>query len=411
MARGQQRDHGPGAGGQGRRAGNDPQQLAAGQPPRGHDRARDPPFPRVPGRRGRSGAHGAAVRGRAHRYLARAPGQRAAAAGRHRRPPAPPRAGGPGRLRPGRDRLPHGGLPGRPGPEPRRVPARHAARAQCGRHAARRQCGRRAHPGAGENRNRRRPARRRRRRFPQRGPAHPRGPRPAGRLPLRRDRTVHRGRGRVARPYRLPPLPRNPPPPAWSPPSSGRWRAGRPHHPSQPQSPQQRTPYELPDPPPPPAPHHPGHAPADGRTPPRGLGTHPARLHPRRPHRAEPHRLDARRAAAHHGHPEARRRRGRGTRRRRHHALRHPRRPRRRRHRLTGPRRRAEQGHPRRPRRGRGRPRHHERRLPGRIHRPRALRCPRRPRLRGQRRHTRDLRPDGRGPGGGRAPTCSARPE
>ena len=72
-----------------------------------------------------------------HRYLARAPGQRAAAAGRHRRPPAPPRAGGPGRLRPGRDRVPHRGLPGRPAPEPRRVPARHAARAECRRRTAR----------------------------------------------------------------------------------------------------------------------------------------------------------------------------------------------------------------------------------------------------------------------------------
>ena len=98
---------------------------------------------------------------------------------------------------------------------------------------------------------------------------------------------------------------------------------------SQSQSPQQRTPYELPDPPPPPAPHHPGHAPADGRTPPLGLGTHPARVHPRRPDRAESHRLDARRAAAHHGHAEARRCRRRAARRRRHHALRNPRRPRR----------------------------------------------------------------------------------
>ena len=276
---------------------------------------------------------------------------------------------------------------------------------------ARGQCGRRAHPGPGENRNRRRPARRRRRRFPQRGPAHPRGPRPAGRLPLRRDRTVHRGRGASRSALPSPPLPRNPPPPAWSPPSSGPW-------PSQavPTTPASRRAHSK------------GHRMSFPTHRPRRLRTTPAMRRLTAEHRlaaselilpafiregldrAEPHRLDARRAAAHHGHPEARRRRGRGTRRRRHHALRHPRRPRRRRHRLTGPRRRAEQGHPRRPRRGRGRPRHHERRLPGRIHRPRALRCPRRPRVRGQRRHARDLRPDGRGPGGGRAPTCSARP-
>ena len=132
----------------------------------------------------------------AHRHLARAPGQRAPAAGRHRRPPAPPRARGPGRLRPGRHRVPHRGLPGRPGPQPRRVPARHAAWGQCGGDSPHGQNrGRRAHPGPGESRNRRRPAGRRRRRFPQRSPAHPRGPRPAGRLPLRRDRTVHRRRG------------------------------------------------------------------------------------------------------------------------------------------------------------------------------------------------------------------------
>ena len=57
-------------------------------------------------------------------------------------------------------------------------------------------------------------------------------------------------------------------------------------------------------------------------------GTHPARLHPGGPDRAQPHRLDARRVAAHHRFAQARRRRGRGAGRRRHHAVRHPGRPR-----------------------------------------------------------------------------------
>ena len=45
------------------------------------------------------------------------------------------------------------------------------------------------------------------------------------------------------------------------------------------------------------------------------------------------------------------------------------------------------QAHPRRPGRGRRRPGGDERCLPGRIHRPRALRRARRPTARGQRRH------------------------
>ena len=56
-------------------------------------------------------------------------------------------------------------------------------------------------------------------------------------------------------------------------------------------------------------------------------------------------------------------------------------------------------------------PRGHERRLPGRIHRPRPLRRPRRRRLRGQRRHPGDLRARWRWPRPTPAPTCWARPE
>ena len=287
------------------------------------------------------------------------------------------------------------------------MPARRAARAQCGRHAARRQCGRRAHPGPGESRNRRRPARRRRRRFPSAAR------RIHGDLaPLGGCRFVAIGRSTAAEAESLGLTVSAV---AEEPTASGlvaavvRSLASRPSAPPQPAAePTARTPYELPDPPPPPAPHHPGHAPADVNTasrprnsscPPSSAKASPSRTpSPRCPACSSTPRTPERAAA------EAVELGVGGM------LFRHPRRPRRRRHRLTGPRWRVEQGHPRRPRRGRGRPRHHERRLPGRIHRPRALRCPRRPRVRGQRRASRSTAGwpwPRRRPG----PTCSARPE
>ena len=136
-----------------------------------------------------------------------------------------------------------------------------------------------------------------------------------------------------------------PPPPKY-PPRTALWPPWAPY------SPTKGTPDELSEPPPAPPPHHPGHAPADRREPSGPGGPDPARVHPRRPQRTGTHHVHAGRGAAHHRVPRARRGRGRGTGRRRHHAVRRSRRARCPRHRLPGPRRRPQQGHPRRPRRG-----------------------------------------------------------
>ena len=246
------------------------QQLAARQHPRGHDRPGDPQFPGIRGHQRRPCTHGPAIRDGPARHLAREPGQRAPAPGRHCRPAAPQGPRGAGCRRPSRHRLPHCGLSGRSAPGPARLPAGHAATHRCSR--AGRNTAHRAHHGRGESGSRCRPAARRRCRLAQRRPPHRTRTSP----PLGNCRFVAIGRstaaeaaslgtdGRRHRPGADPgrpggrrrPVPR---PPALSTSSVSRRALSK------------GTPYELSEPPPTPAPHHPGHAPAHGRIPALGL--------------------------------------------------------------------------------------------------------------------------------------------
>ena len=395
LAGGQQRHHGPGPRGQGRRTRRalsawlpGSLQVAAdrpGHPPRCWRPGTSPWTSRPPGQQSGAGLLDIWPRG---------PRQRAPAAGRHRRPAAPPGARGPRRLGPGRHRLPH-----------RRLPRRSAAAAWHPRRPAeQRPDAAVLTPADAKAEHRRRNA------CTPSSPPHP-APPAASTPGCRRWATAGSSRSDVRRRPRPGPLGLPVAAVAEEPTASGLVaaviQALAPAHPHTP--PRPRAPCEGPDM------SFPTHRPRRLRTTPAmrrltaehrlsARRTHPAGLHPRGPLRAQPHRLDARRAAAHHRLAQARRRRGRGAGRRRHHALRHPGRTGRPRHRLAGPRRRAEQGHPRCEGRGRRRPGRHERRLPRRIHRPRPLRRPGRHGYVDNDATLEIYGADGRGPGRSRRP-------
>ena len=233
VARGQQRDHGPGAGGEGRRTRRHPQQLAARQPPRGHDRPGDPPFPGSRGvsvdlaPTGQQSGTGLLDIWPANQGSVLLP-QADIADPRLRRGPGGPRCAFVQAVT-AYHTVDYPADPGRASPRASR-PRRHGDLVAAGS----------VRPG---RTRRRRPCSPRPRRKPKSAPAGctPSSPPPPA-PPAASTRTSPRWAPAVSspsdarrRPRRppsdsaSPPSPKSPPPPAWSPPSSGPWTTSRPH--------------------------------------------------------------------------------------------------------------------------------------------------------------------------------------
>ncbi len=302
--------------------------VAARQRPRGHDRPGDPPRTGSPGHPRRPGPAGQQSGTGLLDIWPAGPGQRVPAAGGHCRPAAAEGPRGPRRRVQAVTAYHTVDYPA----DPRRALPQLAGRAAGLDQGAVRRAGRacavltpaeakaeiaagRLHAVVAAS--------------PSAAPPHPRGPRPAGQLPVRRHRALDGGRGGVPRTHGRRRRRRIRPRPAWLPPSSG--RLGHQHHsaphPSAAETSAKDNHMSFPT-------HRP-----------RRLRTTPAMRRLTAEHRlaaselilpafireglTEPNPIASMPGvhAAHHRFAQAGRGRGRAAGRRRHHALRHPRRP------------------------------------------------------------------------------------